>query len=174
MTATNTLLFLFPHLKRLGVLEALGTCLPFCLRHNACSARWCFLCRCQFRNKAHLPLEGCGAGKSHQGKLHLAIQPNSNVPEAQIAGARLCSRACICKRLTEWSWGPAASEVNYLQQRLDILQAHPLVGMWKGDFGGHTGIQLMTISYDFSQRFAVIKANKASHMTSFAAVPLPD
>lgn len=42
-----------------------------------------------------------------------------------------------------------------------VLQAHPLMGMWAGDFGGHTGIQILTLSYDFSQRFAVIKASKA-------------
>ena len=46
------------------------------------------------------------------------------------------------------------------------------MGMWKGDFGGHTGIQIMTVSYDFSDRFAVIKASKARPFAVFVSGPL--
>lgn len=47
------------------------------------------------------------------------------------------------------------------------MQAHPLNGLWKGNFAEHfrgrAGVQVVTVLYDFSQRHAVLKAFKVPH-----------
>ena len=60
--------------------------------------------------------------------------------------------------------GPCLCKVAVMTSLFIIIlvwtQAHPLTGLWKGDFMGRAGVQIISISYYFKGPAAIIRADK--------------